>query len=108
MITVCESLHPPAPISDIALTPRVHSVLAFSPVTISEVAGGEPKRILLLKDVVPHLNCTSYAEMGRSLLGVVQVTLKAVVPVCSILIWVSKTLLTLEGAATLREVDVYE
>ena len=108
MITVCESLHPPAPISDIALTLRVHSVLMFSPVRIVEVAGGEPKRILLFQDVVPHLNCTSYSEMGRSLLGVVQVTLKAVVPVSSVSIWVSKTLLTLEGAATLREVDVYE
>ena len=86
----------------------MHLVLVFSPVRIVEVAGGEPKRVLLLQDVVTHLNCTSYSEMGRSLLGVVQVTLKAVVPVSSILIWVSKTLLTLEGAATLREVDVYE
>ena len=69
----------------------------FSPVRIVEVAGGEPKRVLLLQDVVTHLNCTSYSEMGRSLWGVFQVTLRAVVPVCSVWILVSETPLTLEG-----------
>ena len=47
----------------------IHTIIALhdselNPVTNSKVAGGEPERIMLLQDVVPHLNCTLYSEIG--------------------------------------------
>ena len=62
VLSVCSTLHSPAPAADTALTLTLYSVPASSPVTTVDVAGGEPERgVALLQDVVPFLlYCTWY------------------------------------------------
>ena len=68
-----------------------------SPVRPVLVTGGETeKKGALLQEVVPcFLYCTQYREMGRSLWGVFQVTLRDGTP--DVIVLVKETPLTLEG-----------
>ena len=106
VLSVCSTLHSPAPTTDTALTLMLYSVPASSPVRTVDVAGGEPERgAALLQDVVPLLlYCTSYREMFTSVWGVVQVTLRADVSDSTVL--ATKTPLTLEGTVRARDIKV--
>ena len=62
VLSVCSTLHSPAPSSDTALTLTLYSVLTSSSVRMVEVAGGEPEMVASLpQEVVPFLlYCTWY------------------------------------------------
>ena len=99
-------LHSPVPTADTALTLTLYSVPASSPVTVAEVAGGEPEMVSLLSHTtVPlFLYSTWYCEMFTTLCGVIQFTLRAAIPDATVL--VKETPLTLEG--TDRETVRYQ
>ena len=82
ILTLCSSLHAPAPISDNALTLTMYSTPASSPVRVVEFAGGETeRRVELIHDLVLIvLYSTSYAEMGTPFSGVVQDTVREKFP----------------------------
>ena len=79
VLTVCTTLHIPAPAADTALTLTLYSVPASSPVRIIEVRGGDTEMVNSLLQIAAllFLYCTWYCEMGTSLCEVVQVTLRA-------------------------------
>ena len=94
VLTLCSSLHAPAPISDDALTLIMYSIPASSPVSVVEFTGGETEE-LIHELVLLALYSTSYSVMGNSLWGVVQDTVRVKFPSSSDL--VTNTSVTLEG-----------
>ena len=94
VLTLCSSLHAPAPISDNALTLIMYSIPASSPVRRVEFEGGETEW-LLHDSISLVLYSTSYLVMGNSLWGVVQDTFGIKFPSSTDL--VTNTLVTLEG-----------
>ena len=94
VLTLCSSLHAPAPISDKALTLITYSTPASSPVRRVEFEGGETER-LLHDSISLVLYSTSYLVMGNSLWGVVQDTFGIKFPSSTDL--VTNTLVTFQG-----------
>ena len=79
VLSVCITLHFPAPTADTALTLTLYSVPAASLGTMVEFGGGEPGMMCWLpQEVFPNfLYWRKYWEMGSSLRGMAQVARKA-------------------------------
>ena len=96
VLSVCTALHTPLPAADLALTRTLYFVPASSPIRKAEVAGWETVTWLPHEVVPLLLYCTLYWEMGTSLWGAVQYTLRLGLPFLTALDRV--TLFTWEGA----------